>query len=255
MRFLKLSLVLCFIFVLLNVSATNALAADWGDWFKHWNLSGGYPVYGQSDIQSSGFGTTVTLVDDFGDGYSFQVTQNAYSGPAFQFPYSLRIPLYNNDHMSVGLTSTIRLFMDGPFGGGSLMGSHAGLYVSYAVTDSLSLIGSAGISQYMVSAQTDEVHAAWPGDPGLYHNGEFNEPGTSFSVSGTTDYAASFSVGAKYNILPWLFVEGSCSWWPDGTITEYTYTVGNIEVVDASMPAPISVSGGVQVWVGLGVGF
>jgi len=190
-----------FVFTVLLTVISGYAYSDIDDYFYHCNFSFGASFKVGGDITGSG-GLQITLMDRFGDYYTFTYNPDESDDPITGFNIAFSLPFYYNSFLSTGLFG--QCIITGVFNPSSSLYFGGGLYIEGKYKQ-LSLRSGVGICNIGISKSVGKVKAAWSGDPGFYTGSEFVKPGESLiattsmfqNVSGIT-----FNVELRYNIKP-----------------------------------------------------
>jgi len=197
----------------------------------HCNFSFGISFKAGGDITGSN-GLKITLMDGFGDYYSFNYDPNDKDDPLTGLNITLSFPVYYNSFLSTGFFG--QTIVAGVFNSSSSGYFGFGVYVE-GKYKSFSLRPGIGISNVGISKSIGKVKAAWQGDPGFYTGSEFVRPGESLiattklfqEVSGIT-----LNIEFKYNIKPNYFFQAAhiklgYYFYPDIEANDYEIKIGN----------------------------
>ncbi|MCX7720651.1 MAG: hypothetical protein N2Z64_05140 [Dictyoglomus thermophilum] len=220
---------------------------------------------GETFIYNNSLNTSFTIYDAFGDDYTFYINQNPTNSKITYFPINIRLPFYYSDNLSIGLSNIQRHFNTNIFYETGIdkesyfLANGGGIYINIRTTNRLWLNLVLGMVYYEIDAIADELNASWYGDPGLYWNGEFYEPGTPLKVKGKTDSLFSFSIGFKYHLTPGFYLEFTYYYFPGATIENMEYILEGpsdlkINVSADKLPKPITIIESSIITFGLGFG-
>ncbi|MCX7720878.1 MAG: hypothetical protein N2Z64_06280 [Dictyoglomus thermophilum] len=272
---LKIKKTLLTIFTIVILSSfysSKAFGFDWDSFLEnlyHWNLTLQRNIYGDTYIYNDSLNTSFTVIDEYGDDYTFHINQNANHTKTSYLPLTLRIPLFYNDNLSIGLSSSQRYFytkifeetgsITHDYDYDNLMGVAVGVYLSVKVLPRLWIFTTLGGAYYYLNTTADTLKPSWYEDPGLYWDGYFYKPGTPLKVRGETDYKFFFSIGMKYYIYSGIFLELNYYYLPGATINNMSYILEGpvdlkINVSPEKLPKPITIEESHVFTLGIGIG-
>lgn len=255
-------------FFLLTFYSSQAFAFSWDsflEWLYHCNITFLKPIYGDTYIYNDALSTSFTVYDAFGDDYTFYINQNSTNSKISYYPLNIRLPLLYGKNLSIGFSNIQRHFNTNIFSEtgidkeSSFIANGGGLYINIRTTDRLWLNLVLGMVYYEIDAVADVVKPSWYGDPGLYWNGEFYEPGTPLRVKGKTNDLFSYSFGLKYYLTSAIYLELTYYYFPGGTIQNMAYILEGppdlkINVSSDKVPKPITIKESSVITFGLGFG-
>lgn len=199
---------------------------------------------------------SITIWDDFGDYYTTSWEFKEADPVNNPVMVGLSIPVYWKDFNNIGIETGILAKIYSLHGG-------AGVYFEGSI-GRIGINASTGISSPLTGNfyKTTIVPAtyAYPGDPGMYLNGNFRNP-SSFRANvnvETNDSLGIFSsVSLKWHFIKWLYLEGGYSYYGKsgtkitGITVDTSYTSEDKYDTDGS----ISLAGRHVIYLGAGIGF
>ncbi|ACK41628.1 MULTISPECIES: hypothetical protein [Dictyoglomus] len=264
----KTTIVIIAVFLLFSLYSSKSFGFDWDSFLEglyRCNITFQRPIYGDTYLYNDPLSTSFTVIDVFGDDYTFYINQNANSSKISYLSLNIRIPFFYTDSLSIGFSNSQRYFYTNIFNetgfstDSILMANGGGLYLNLKATNQLCIFTVLGAVYYEIDSVADTLKPSWYGDPGLYWNGYFYEPGTPLKVKGQTDYMFFFSVGIKYYLLSGLYLELCYSNFPGATIKNMSYILEGptdlkINVSSDKMPKPITIKESSIITFGIGLG-
>ena len=212
-------------------------------------VSGGLPFIGGTQMSSPGYYDTVTLEDDYGDRYWLDVAEDPYSATLFQVALTLRFPVIQNGNFSLGFMNIDRLAPSRMFDFSMVICTYFGVYLSVPLFGSLSIVASGGLTCYGLIGVVGML------DQDLYYFGNYYDWGTLFKVIGTSGLYPSWSIGIRQNLARGYFLDWTYFHTPGGTITNYFYLLGHSYLDGAGTETPITFTGESLISVSLGKAF
>ena len=212
-------------------------------------VSGGVPFIGGTQMSSPGYYDTVAFEDDYGDRYWLDVVEDPYSATLFQVALTFRFPVFQNDGFSLGLVNIDRIAPSSMFDFSMVICSYFGVYLSVPLFGSLSLVASGGLTSFGIIGVVGLL------DQDLYYFGNHYDWGTLIKVVGTSGLYPSWSIGIRQDLAKDFYLDWTYLHAPGGTITHYSYLLGHSYLDGVGTEAPITLAGGSLIGVSLGKAF